>query len=84
MNPIITNPPFASSMQHAPTGTEAKVCALIAKRQAFGISKYGTTVANNPLDLRQWLTHAMEESLDLSVYLMRALEELDAQEKEGQ
>lgn len=62
-----------------PTGTEARVCALIADRQAFGINKYGTTVADNPLALRQWLTHALEESLDLSIYLMRAIEELDKQ-----
>ena len=60
-----------------PTGTEAKVCELIAKRQSLGIKKYGTTVTDNPLELRQWLTHALEESLDLSVYLMRSIEELD-------
>lgn len=63
-----------------PTGTEARVCALIAKRQAFGIAKYSTTVADNPLSLRQWLTHALEEALDMSVYLARAIEELDAKE----
>jgi hypothetical protein len=64
----------------APTGTEARVCELIAKRQALGIAKYGTTVAENPLALREWLQHALEEALDLSVYLMRSLEELDKQE----
>lgn len=63
-----------------PTGTEARVCELIAKRQALGIAKYGTTVTENPLSLRQWLTHALEEALDMSVYLARALEELDAKE----
>lgn len=62
------------------TGTEARVCALVAQRQAFGINKYGTTVAQNPLSLRQWLTHALEESLDLSVYLMRSIEQLDRME----
>ena len=60
-----------------PTGTEAIVCELIAKRQALGIKKYGTTVTDNPLELRQWLTHALEESLDLSIYLQRSIEELD-------
>lgn len=58
-------------------GTEAKVCQLIAQRQAFGVNKYGTTVAQNPLSLRQWLVHQQEELADALVYCTRALEELD-------
>ena len=60
-----------------PTGIEAMVCADIAKRQHLGISKYGTTVADNPLSLREWLQHAYEESMDLSIYLRRCIEEID-------
>ena len=60
-----------------PEGTEAEVCADIARRQAFGKNKYGTTVAENPLSLRTWLVHAYEEALDLSVYLRRCIEEID-------
>lgn len=63
-----------------PTGTEARVCELIATRQKFGFAKYGLTVEGNPLPLRQWLCHALEESLDMSVYLARAIEELDKKE----
>ena len=58
-------------------GVEAEVCADIARRQAFGKNKYGTTVAENPLSLRAWLVHAYEEALDLSVYLRRCIEEID-------
>lgn len=65
------------------TGTEARVCELIASRQRLGVAKYGTTVANNPLSLRQWLQHALEESLDQSVYLARAIEELDRTGDDG-
>lgn len=65
------------------TGTEAKVCDLIALRQQIGIKKYGTTVAANPLNLRQWLVHALEESLDLSIYLCRAIEQIDKTEDDG-
>ena len=61
------------------TGTEARVCELIAKRQQFGLAKYGLTVQGNPLPLRQWLVHALEESLDQSIYLARSIEELDKQ-----
>lgn len=62
-------------------GTEARVCQMIASRQQLGIKKYGTTVANNPLTHRQWLQHALEESLDLAIYLQRTIEEIDAQEQ---
>ena len=67
------------------TGTEYRVCQLIAERQMQGIEKYGTTVHANPLTLRDWLQHALEESLDHAIYLQRAIEELDKQEgKVGQ
>lgn len=61
----------------APTGTEAAVCADITARQQLGIVKYGTTVAANPLPLREWLQHAYLETLDKAVYLKRAIEEMD-------
>ncbi len=60
------------------TGIEAIVCADIASRQAMGIAKYGTTVADNPLELRAWLQHAYEETLDKAVYLRRAIAEIDS------
>jgi hypothetical protein len=44
----------------------------------MGILKYGKTVAENPLDLLQWLQHAYEECLDQAVYLKRAMAELKA------
>jgi len=37
-----------------PDGTEARICTEIAARQQMGINKYGTTVAQNPLSLREW------------------------------
>jgi hypothetical protein len=62
-----------------PTGIEALVCDEIAMRQHLGISKYGTTVADNNLSLREWLQHALEESLDQAIYLRRAIAEIDKQ-----
>ena len=62
---------------HDPTGIEAQVCEDIARRQALGIAKYGQTVAENPLKLREWLQHAYEETLDNAVYLRRAIDEID-------
>lgn len=58
--------------------TESEVCFDILRRQQLGIRKYGTTVAENPLELHQWLTHAYEEVLDQAVYLKRAIQEIDS------
>lgn len=58
-------------------GIEAMVCDDIANRQALGIQKYGTTVAENQLSLKEWLQHAYEEALDQAIYLKRAIQEID-------
>ncbi|MEI6731150.1 MAG: Lar family restriction alleviation protein [archaeon] len=60
-----------------PTGTEAEVCIDIARRQAMGAKKYGTTVKENPLPLKEWLQHAYEEALDQAIYLKRAIAEIE-------
>lgn len=67
-------------MKIEPTGTELAVCEDIARRQDMGIKKYGQTVADNPLTLKQWLQHAYEETLDKAIYLKRSIEEMDALE----
>ena len=61
----------------AATGVERRVCQDIAKRQKKGIAKYGTTLEDNPLRLREWLQHTYEELLDAALYARRAMEELD-------
>lgn len=62
--------------------TETLVCEDIILRQGIGLIKYGQSVADNPLGLRQWLQHAYEETLDNAIYLKRAMQEIDAKEKE--
>ncbi len=61
----------------SPSGVEADVCADIAARQQKGIAKYGVTVADNPLKLKEWLQHAYEETLDKAIYLKRAILEME-------
>lgn len=63
----------------AATGTEGEVCRDIAQRQAFGLNKYGVSVRDNPLSLRQWLEHLYQEQLDACVYTKRCIEEIDGQ-----
>lgn len=65
-------------MSPSPTGTEAAVCRDIALRQQHGLAKYGTSVAENRLSHRAWLVHAYQETLDLAIYLRRAIDQLDA------
>ncbi len=65
------------------SGTEGRVCADLARRQAMGIAKYQTTVEANPLALYQWVTHLYEELLDASVYAKRILEELERVKDDG-
>jgi hypothetical protein len=63
------------------TGTEARVCQDIAERQQKGIAKYGTTVEGNDGGLLYWLRHAYEETLDKAVYLKRAIEQIEKEQK---
>lgn len=58
-------------------GIEAIVCSDIAYRQLHGMNKYKVSVADNPLNLRQWLEHAYQETLDEAIYLRRAMDEID-------
>jgi len=49
----------------------------LSARSVRGIKKYGTTLADNNLSLREWLQHAYEECLDEALYLKRAMQEHD-------
>lgn len=72
--------PATATTAPTPTGTEAKVCEIIAIRQHMGTAKYGTTVAANPLTLRQWHVHHLEELLDAAIYTARIIEQIDAEQ----
>ena len=73
--------PSIGCCENQPTGIEALVCADIARRQQLGIKKYGVTVRDNPLTLKQWLQHRYEELLDDAIYTKRAIEEIEKGEK---
>jgi hypothetical protein len=62
------------------TGTELRVCRDIARRQQKGLRIYGKTVETNQGDLKYWLQHAYEESIDRAIYLKRAIEEIEKHE----
>ena len=73
-----TEPTPAENGVSGATGTEAAVCADIARRQRrVGLAKYKITVAENPLKFAEWLQHFYEELLDASVYAKRILTQLN-------
>lgn len=57
------------------------VRADLLQRSQFGITKYGTTLERTDLNLRDWLQHAYEETLDQANYLKRAILEIDGTQK---
>lgn len=66
-----------------PDGVEARICTEIAARAQMGLKKYGVSVQDNPLPLRQWLQHAKEEALDHAICLQRAIDDLDTYGDDG-
>jgi hypothetical protein len=54
------------------------VRADLHRRSQLGITKYGTTLGENPDGLRERLQHAYEECLDMANYLKWAMMELEA------
>ena len=48
-----------------------KIAKLLRSRSETGIRKYGTTLDRTDLEVKQWIDHAIEESLDHALYLMR-------------
>ena len=45
-------------------------------RSKVGIQKYGVTLDRTDIDLKGWLQHAYEETLDKALYLKRAINDL--------
>lgn len=55
----------------------------LLNRSQLGIAKYGVTLDRTDLNLRDWLQHAYEETLDQAHYLKRAIIELDRRADKG-
>lgn len=54
----------------------------LLKRSELGINKYGVTLGNSGLDLRQFLQHAYEECLDQANYLKCCIVTIDNKQTE--
>jgi hypothetical protein len=53
-----------------------RIAHLLRSRSETGIRKYGTTLDRTDLEVKQWIDHAIEESLDHALYLMKLKDEL--------
>lgn len=60
------------------SAVEEKVIAQIRSRAEIGLQKYGVDMMRSDLSLRDWLQHALEETLDKAVYLQKAIMILDS------
>lgn len=48
-----------------------RIIQLIETRADKGLQTYGVTMDREDLDLDAWFDHAIEEALDLAIYLMK-------------
>ena len=53
---------------------EERVIAEITNRAERGLNKYGVSMERGDLSVAEWLQHAKEEALDLSIYLERLID----------
>lgn len=53
-----------------------KIATLLKVRSENGIRKYGTTMDRTDLSIKEWIDHAIEESLDHALYLQRIKDSL--------
>jgi hypothetical protein len=53
-----------------------EVRQLLLDRAEIGLKKYGVTTDRDDLNVVDWLVHAREEVLDLSLYLTRVIKEV--------
>lgn len=54
-----------------------QVIETYKRRSVVGMKVYGQSMYNNPEGLRHWLQNALEEAMDFTLYLQRAIEEID-------
>lgn len=54
-----------------------RIIELIETRADKGLQTYGVTMDRDDLTAEQWIDHAIEEALDLAIYLMKIKSELE-------
>ena len=53
-----------------------RIATLLKNRSETGIRKYGTTLDRTDLSVKDWIDHAIDESLDHALYLQKLKDSL--------
>lgn len=72
---VTPQPPKPRVVKQTDPVVEA-VVTQFKQRSEVGIKKYGVTLARDDLSLADWVNHAIEEVMDLTLYLKRIQIEL--------
>jgi len=56
-----------------------EIIAKFRERSERGITKYGSTLERNDLDVEQWMEHLLEELMDACLYLQRMKKDINGQ-----
>ena len=67
---------YRTSTADQPTTSDSIVESVVNKykqRSKLGVEKYGVTMDRNDLSDVEWLIHAQEEAMDLSLYLEKMI-----------
>ncbi|WFA91215.1 hypothetical protein [Bacillus subtilis] len=64
-------------MNHTDNPIISAVTSKLNAQQEKGLAKYGQPVQVSAYDLRGWLQHALEETLDHAVYLEAAIQTIE-------
>ena len=67
--------PHKNNIRCSDMNVESVVDSL-RERAKLGLKKYGTTTERTDIDLKGWIQHALEETMDLCIYLERIKQEL--------
>ena len=76
-------PPKPKGKQSAQDPIVESVIYDLRTRSDVGVKKYGVTLARDDLSLEQWVQHALEEAMDLALYLKRIKVELEKTKDDG-
>jgi hypothetical protein len=80
---VTPQPPKPKGKQSATDPIVESVVYDLRTRSDVGVKKYGVTLARDDLSLEQWVQHALEEAMDLALYLKRIKVELEKTKDDG-
>jgi len=75
---ITTAPTIETAIEVELGSTTERVIAELRDRHQAGLLKYGTTIDRDDLTADQWCQHAIEEGMDLIMYLSRLKQDMVA------